>query len=57
MLKNHYLITRLEDKILKIERVCRRCGTPVSYDDVSPGYFAVCPEHDEDLYLIETVAR
>jgi hypothetical protein len=34
--------------------VCRRCETPVVFDDVSEGYFAVCPEHDEDLYVFET---
>jgi hypothetical protein len=35
-------------------RKCRRCDTPVVYDQVSPGYACVCPEHDEDLYLFET---
>ena len=34
--------------------ICRRCETPVIYIDVSEGYFAVCPEHDEDLYKFET---
>ena len=29
--------------------VCNRCDTPVEFDDVSPGYWASCPEHDEDL--------
>jgi hypothetical protein len=33
--------------------VCNRCYTPVEFIDVSPGYWAVCPEHDEDLYSIE----
>lgn len=33
--------------------VCNRCDTPVSFDDVSPGYWAVCPKHDEDLFMIE----
>jgi hypothetical protein len=32
---------------------CARCLTPVVYTNVSEGYFAVCPEHDEDLYSIE----
>jgi len=34
--------------------VCNRCNTPVVFEDVSPGYFAVCPEHYEDLYKFET---
>ena len=34
--------------------ICRRCETPVIYTDVSKGYFAVCPEHEEDLYMFET---
>jgi hypothetical protein len=29
--------------------VCSRCLTPVNFDDVTLGYFATCPEHDEDL--------
>jgi hypothetical protein len=33
---------------------CGRCDTPVVFTDVSPNYFAVCPEHDEDLYSYET---
>lgn len=33
--------------------VCNRCDTPVSFDDVSQGYWAVCPQHDEDLFMIE----
>jgi len=32
---------------------CLRCGTGVSFENVSEGYFAVCPKHDEDLYEIE----
>lgn len=32
---------------------CNRCGSVVSFEDVSPGYYAVCPEHDEDLYKME----
>lgn len=34
---------------------CARCLTPVTLDEVSDGYFAVCPSHDEDLYQFETV--
>ena len=34
--------------------VCARCETPVSFTDVSSGYFAVCPQHDEDLFQFET---
>jgi len=33
--------------------VCNRCNTPVIFETVSKGYFAVCPKHDEDLYEIE----
>ena len=33
--------------------VCARCKTPVVFDDVSAGYYAVCPEHYEDLYKFE----
>jgi hypothetical protein len=29
--------------------VCNRCLTPVTFDDVSLGYWATCPEHEEDL--------
>lgn len=29
---------------------CRRCGTFVRFDEVSDGYYAYCPQHDEDLY-------
>jgi hypothetical protein len=36
-------------------RVCKRCETPVVYENVSKGYFAICPSHDEDLYSFETV--
>lgn len=34
--------------------VCARCRTPVSFEQVSDGYYAVCPYHDEDLYDFET---
>lgn len=37
----------------KLTEVCDRCQTPVTYDNVSDGYYAVCPNHDEDLYKIE----
>jgi len=33
---------------------CNRCNTEVSFKDVSPDYYAVCPTHDEDLYKVET---
>lgn len=33
---------------------CNRCDTKVSFDEVSDGYYAVCPTHDEDLYQFET---
>jgi hypothetical protein len=34
--------------------VCTRCESEVSFENVSEGYYAVCLEHDEDLYKIET---
>jgi hypothetical protein len=34
--------------------ICKRCNSEVSFKDVSPGYYAVCPEHYEDLYKFET---
>jgi hypothetical protein len=39
--------------MIKAVAVCNRCETPVMFEDISPGYWAVCPEHDEDLYSIE----
>lgn len=32
-----------------IRALCNRCKTPVIFDDVTPGYWAACPNHDEDL--------
>ena len=32
---------------------CARCYSELVYMNVSPGYFGVCPEHDEDLYMTE----
>lgn len=37
--------------------VCARCNTPVVFTDVSDGYYAVCPQHDEDLYWYETMSE
>lgn len=34
--------------------VCSRCETPVTFENVSEGYYAVCPWHEEDLYEFET---
>lgn len=34
--------------------ICKRCHTPVVFTNVSEGYYAVCPTHDEDLFMIET---
>jgi DNA-directed RNA polymerase subunit RPC12/RpoP len=31
-----------------------RCGEEVSFDDVSKGYYAQCPECDEDVFYFET---
>lgn len=33
--------------------VCSRCETPVTFNNVSAGYWATCPEHDEDLFQFE----
>jgi hypothetical protein len=33
---------------------CARCGTKVSFRNVSMGYFCYCPNHDEDLFEFET---
>ena len=30
-----------------------RCNTPVSFEQVSDGYYAQCPECDEDLFSFE----
>jgi hypothetical protein len=30
-----------------------RCGTTVSFEDVIAGYFAQCPDCDEDLFSFE----
>ena len=32
---------------------CVRCDSLVSRINVSQGYFAYCPTHDEDLYRVE----
>ncbi len=32
-----------------------RCDTPISFEDVSDGYYAQCPECDEDLFTFEVV--
>lgn len=34
--------------------VCRRCKTEVQFTEVTEGYYAVCPTHDEDLFTFET---
>ena len=36
---------------------CKRCDTVVVFIDVTPGYYAVCPRHDEDLYQFETYEK
>ena len=35
-------------------KYCLRCNSPVIFENVSAGYFCVCPVHDEDLYEFET---
>lgn len=34
-----------------------RCGYPISFEDVTEGYYAQCPHCDEDLDRIETSLR
>ena len=46
-----------DETIEEVEVLCKRCETPVVFDDVSEDYYAVCPKHDEDLYLFETFCR
>lgn len=46
-----------DETIEEAEVLCKRCETPVVFDDVSEDYYAVCPKHDEDLYLFETFFR
>lgn len=36
-----------------MNEICVRCGNTVSFENVSHGYYAVCLEHDEDLYRFE----
>ena len=31
-----------------------RCGETISFDEVTAGYYAQCPNCDEDLYSFET---
>lgn len=28
---------------------CARCDSMLTFHDTTPGYYATCPEHDEDL--------
>jgi hypothetical protein len=37
-----------------MESKCNRCDATVLFTGVSDGYFAVCPQHYEDLYKFET---
>lgn len=37
--------------------VCNRCFTEVNYSAATDGYYAFCPEHDEDLYKHEVTTR
>ena len=30
-----------------------KCGTEISFEEVSKGYFAQCPNCDEDLFSFE----
>ena len=34
-------------------KIHNRCGTSISFEDVSAGYYAQCPTCDEDLYSFE----
>lgn len=37
------------------EKLCSRCLTPVSYENISEGYVAVCNYHEEDLLSVEMI--
>lgn len=37
------------------QSTCGRCGTIVEWDNVSEGYYAYCPTHDEDLFSWEVL--
>ena len=52
VIKGHACDNEREKKV-----ICARCCTPVSFNEVSPGYYAVCEYHDEDLYQFETIER
>lgn len=40
-----------------IKHFCRKCGTELSTENVSPGYAYVCPNCDEDMFEFEAVDR
>jgi hypothetical protein len=42
---------------MKVIAVCNRCETPVKFSGVTAGYWAVCPEHDEDLDKWECIIK
>jgi hypothetical protein len=37
----------------KAKEYCFRCGNQVTYDEVSPDYYAYCEYCDEDMYSFE----
>jgi hypothetical protein len=43
----------MSESVKPKREVCVRCGTFVVYGNVTPGYYAVCPKHDEDLFQFE----
>jgi len=34
-----------------------RCDTPVLFTEVTKGYYAQCPDCDEDLFSFEVIER
>lgn len=46
-------VDRAQSEIKSEPMVHIRCGARVSDLNVTPGYFAVCPKCDEDLYSFE----
>lgn len=35
--------------------VCARCNTPISFENVTSGYYGTCPHDDEDLLELEVI--
>lgn len=51
--RNIIFLKQVLESATKKVQVCAKCGTPVVFENVSPGYQAVCPKEDEDLFSFE----